>query len=113
MMNKEDKINTFKDYILMLAKEGKDVNESDMSLEDKHIWIHYINELESDGYLRVIPVCGVPWFNITPKGTVHILNGGFSGDKEKTSIDTKKYFEVFIEVLIKEGLSVLIERFIK
>ena len=112
-MNREDKINTFKDYILKLAKDGKDVDESGMSLDDKHIWIHYINELEYEGYLRVVPVYGVPWFNRTPKGTVYLLNGGFSGDKQKTSIDTEKYFEMFIEVLIKEGLSILIGRLLK
>lgn len=108
-----DKVNTFKDYILMLAKEGKGINESYISLEDKHVWIHYINELESGGYLRVIPIYGMPWFTITPKGTVHLLNGGFSGDKQKTSIDTKKYFDMFIEVLMKEGLSLLVGKLFK
>ena len=104
----KDNINTFKDYILKLAKDGEQVDESNMSLEDRHVWEYYIRELSDEGYLRLIPVHGLSWFAIAPKGTVHLLNGGFSGDKQKTSIDTGKYFDMFIGVLIEEGLSLLL-----
>lgn len=109
----KDKINTFKDYILKLAYEGKDIDESNMTPEDKKVWRYYIEELASDGYIRITPVYGVPWFSITPKGTVCLLNGGFSGDKQKTSINTDKYFDMFIEVLVKEGISSLFNGLLK
>lgn len=104
----KDKINTFKDYILKLAYEGKDIDYVGMSQDDKHVWQYYINELACEEYIDDIGVYGGAWLRIKPKGTVHLLNGGFSGDKQKTSIDTGEYFKMFIEVLIEEGLSLLL-----
>lgn len=103
-----DKGNTFKDYILKLAYEGKDIDYIGMSQENKQVWQYYINELVCEGYIDDIGVYGCAWIRIKPKGTVCLLNGGFSGDKKKTSIDTKKYFDMFIKVLIEEGLSLLL-----
>ena len=104
----KDKINTFKDYILKLAYEGKDIDYVGMQKDDKYVWQHYINELVREGYIEDIGVVGGAWLRIRPKGTVHLLNGGFSGDKQKTSIDTGKYFDMFIGVLIEKGLSLLL-----
>lgn len=109
----KDKINTFKDYILKIAYEGKDINYTGMSMDDKHVWKYYIAELEDEGYIQNMKVEGAAWLRIKPKGTIQLLNGGFSGDKQKTSIDTQRYFEMFIEVLIKEGLSFLLSRTFK
>jgi hypothetical protein len=104
----KDKINTFKDYILKLAYDGKDIDYVGMQKDDKYVWQYYINELVCEGYIEDIGVVGGAWLRIKPKGTVHFLNGGLSGDKQKTSIDTGKYFDMFIGVLIEEGLSLLL-----
>ena len=104
----KDKINTFKDYILKLAYEGRDIDYVGMKKDDKYVWQYYVNELVCEGYIEDIGVVGGAWLIIKPKGTVHLLNGGFSGDTKKTSIDTKRYFDMFIEVLIEKGLSLLL-----
>lgn len=109
----KDKINTFKDYILKLAYEGKDIEYVGMPKDDKQVWQYYINKLACEGYIDDIGVYGGAWLRIKPKGTVCLLNGGFSGDKQKTSIDTGKYFDMFIGVLVEEGLSLLLDGVLK
>ena len=39
----KDKINTFKDYILKLAYDGKDIDYVGMQKDDKYVWQYYIN----------------------------------------------------------------------
>lgn len=109
----KDKINTFKDYILKLAYEGKSIDYSGMSRDDKAVWQHYVKEVINAGYATDLGVIGASWLEITPSGIVFLLDGGFSGDRQKTSIDIGKYFDMFIEVLIKEGLSILVRGVLK
>lgn len=104
-------IDRIKDYILKLAKEKGSIYYSDYSPEDAKIWQCLVQEVKKDGYIECTFLTVAIWLDISGKGELFMLQGGYSAMRnEEAKMKASEFLETVITEVAKQGVSVLFNR---
>lgn len=106
-----DELNKIKDYILKLAKEKGSIDYSDYSYDDVKIWKYLVQTVKDDGYIKCVFLTSAIWLELSGKGELFMLQGGYSAMQHKeVKMKAAEFIETVCTEMTKQGISILFKR---